>query len=358
MAVNTVVAILIAVGEVSSPMTDAMTGAVADALGPETSLVLRTAPIPSDSEAIAIEREVGADAVARVIWDGPGQSIGVLRAHVRSTDRWFERRVTFSNADSRTERGRTLGFAFASLLLDQTGPPKSPSVARGTATGPSAAERDGGGGVVKKDLAPPPDSSPRAETPPVRVAETVATRQTSSATLPAEATSSRRLAIDLEGQAVTGVGGAARGLGGALHAELGLRGAFFARAGVSLRVGPVPDLNGEETIGAVGAGLAFRPRLPRTGAPFGLGFTVEALALYQDLSHLSSNGSYLHQGRLQGGVATGVEASWAASHALDLLLGLSAETAFGGTDVSVASRQVATIPILRLTAQAGLRWHD
>ena len=59
MAVHTVVAILIAVGEVSSPTqatTDAMTGAVAEALGPDTSLVLRTMPAPSDDEALAIER--------------------------------------------------------------------------------------------------------------------------------------------------------------------------------------------------------------------------------------------------------------------------------------------------------------
>src|SRR3569623_1312979 len=78
MAVHTVVAILIAVGEVSSPptqgMTDAMTGAVAEALGPETSLVLRTTRAPSDDEALAIERELGAAAVARVLWARPARA--------------------------------------------------------------------------------------------------------------------------------------------------------------------------------------------------------------------------------------------------------------------------------------------
>ena len=337
MAVNTVVAILIAVGEASSPSsaatTDAMTGAVAQALGPEASLVLRTTSTPTDREALALERELGADAVARVMWDGPEQTFGVLRAHVRSTDRWFERRVTFSSADSRAERGRTLGFAFAALLLND------PEAARPVAPVSEAAV----------------EVQPRRPEPPASVVAQAA----SPATPPATPPRTRGFAIDLAALAATGVGGPARSLGAALHTELRLSTRFFARAGAAVRGGPVPGLDGEDTLAGLSAGLAFRPRVPERGRrALGLGLTLEALGQYQDLSHRNASGSSQHQGQLVAGVTGGVEGSWLATDAVELFLGLGAEAAFGTTDVTVADRVVATIPVVRLTAQAGVRWHD
>ena len=338
MAVHTVVAILIAVGEVSSPMTqavtDAMTGAVAEALGPETSLVLRTTPSPSDDEALAIERELGAAAIARVLWEGPDQTVGVLRAHVSSSDRWFERRVTFSAADSRTERGRTLGFAFASLLLTDRGPAVPPAP-------PEPAARPVPSDPNRLDIpvailkAPPPGSEAN------------------------EQTSGRVLAIEVAGLAATGLGGPARSLGASMHAEWALRGGLFARAGAAARIGQVPGLNGEDTLAGVGAGIAFRPWLPDAGKhALGFGFTLEVLGLYQDLSHRTASGSTLHDGRLLGGVTGGAEASWRMMQALDLFAGLGAEVVFSSTDIAVAGRHIATLPIVRPTAQLGLRWHD
>lgn len=337
MAVHTVVAVLIAVGEVSSPMTqgvtDAMTGALAEALGPATALVLRTTALSSDDEALAIEGELGAAAVARVMWDGPDQTVGVLRAHLRSTDRWFERRVTFSPADSRAERGRTLGFAFAALLL------MAPEAARPAPPEPPA------------DVPDPAQMSPAT-------APTTAVKAAAPAEESAEPLRDRSLAIELAALAATGVGGPARGLGASLHAEWAVRRGFFARAGAAVRAGPVPGLNGEDTLAGVGAGLAFRPRVPDPGkTSLGLGVTLEALGLYQDLSHRTASGGSLHEGRVTAGVTTSVEASWGITRALDLFAALGAEVVFGSTDVTVAGRQVATVPIVRPTAQAGLRWH-
>jgi len=336
MAVNTVVAILIAVGEASSPgtaaTTDAMTGAVAQALGPETSLVLRTTSVPSDREALAIERELGADAVAHVSWDGPEQTLAVLRAHLRASDRWFERRMTFSSADSRAERGRTVGFAFAALLL------ADPEAAR-----------------------PPPAPEPPAPVETTKPAPPVSVVAQAASPAPPAAPPSRTrgFAIDLAALAVTGVGGPARSLGAAVHAELRLSGKFFARVGAAVRAGPVPGLDGEDTLAGLSAGLAFRPWTPeRARSNLGLAVTLEALGQYQDLSHQSASGSYLHQGHLVAGMTGGVEGSYLASDAVDLFLGLGAEAAFGTTDVTVADRHVATIPAVRLTAQAGVRWHD
>lgn len=105
--------------------------------------------------------------------------------------------------------------------------------------------------------------------------------------------------------------------------------------------------------------MAIRPHLPgTTDSSLGLAVTLDALGLYQDLSHRTANGNVLHQGHLQAGLAGGVEGAWAAARSLDLFLGLGAEVVFGTTDVSVAGLQVATLPVFRLIAQAGLRWHD
>jgi len=339
LAVHTVVAILIAVGEVSSPMTqgmtDAMTSAVVEALGPQTSLVLRSTSTPSDDEALAIERQVDAAAVARVVWDGADQTVGVLRVHLRSTDRWFERRVTFSPGDSRAERGRTLGFAYASLLLGEQ-QPDPPAVAP----------------------APLATAAPRAG--PSAPEVTTAVNKASPPVVPAAAPPrDRALAIELAALAATGIGGPARSLGASLHAEWAVHGSFFARAGAALRIGRVPGLDGEDTLGGLGAGLAFRPRIPQPGkTDLGLGLTLEALGLYQDLSHRGPSGSTLHEGRLMGGVTGNVEASFRLSQALDLFGALGAEVVFDSTEVSVAGRTVATLPFVRPTAQAGLRWHD
>jgi len=66
----------------------------------------------------------------------------------------------------------------------------------------------------------------------------------------------------------------------------------------------------------------------------------------------------LHEGRLQGAVAGGAEATWAVGQALELFGTLGAELMFGTTEVTVAGRPVATLPLFRPTALVGLRWHD
>jgi len=335
MSVNTVVAILIAVSEASSPATASMTAAVTEALGPEASVVLRTTSATSDGEALATERELHADGVAHVVWEGADQTVGVLRAHVRSTDRWFERRVTFSPSDSRVERGRTLGFAFASLLL-----------AGGSATADAPADEDRS--VALATVAPAPAA----------VAASVAASPAPIAPPSVERPRQRGLTLELAAQAVRGIGGPAESLGGTLHAEIPLRGPFHARAGGGLRAGHVEQLDGNLTVAAASGGLAFRPLVPAPGrSALGLGITLEGAALYQDLSHQTSGGETLHQGHWFGGMTGGVDGSWAVVRSLDLWLGLGAEVAFGTTAVTVAGRDIGTVPAFRLTAQAGIRWH-
>jgi hypothetical protein len=331
-ALNTVVAVLIAISDASTPMTDSMTGAVAEALGPGVSLALRSSSSPSDAEALELERRLQADAIARVSWNGSDRTVAVLRVHRAKTARWIERRVNFLAADDLGERGRTLGFAVAALLLPE---PEGQDVAA-----PASAPR-----------------APRAGPPPAAPSPAVVA-------IPAHADGRGMdrprgaVSIDLSAIGATGIAGPANGLGGAFHAEVRLSPAVFLRGGVFLRTGSVPDLKGGDTVGAAGAGLAFRPFLATPRAhPFGLGVTLEGVAIHHDLFHRSLNGEDLRQGRLLPGVTGGVEGTWAFSRAFDACLGVGGEVAFGTTDVSVAGRRVATIPAVRLMGQGGVRLH-
>ncbi len=332
---NTIVAILLAAGEASSPTADAMIGAITEALGPTTFLVLRSSVAPSDAEALQIEHESRAEAVARVNWEGPGHSTAVLRTHLASSDRWIERHISFLPGDSRAERWRTLGFSVAALLL--------PEHDLGAPEGQRPAPNANSAGVPSAAAA---------------VATGASAPSSASGALDPSRYDRGRLAFDLAATGALGVAGPARGVGGAAHAEYLVGLAIFIRAGAFLRTGGVPGLDGGDTIAAAGGGLAFRPA-QAAGArhPFGLGLAIEVLAIYHDLYHRDVSGQTLHRSRMMPALSAIVEGSWAVERSWDACVGLGAEIASGSTDVFVAGQPVAAIPPVRLVGQVGLRLH-
>jgi hypothetical protein len=87
----------------------------------------------------------------------------------------------------------------------------------------------------------------------------------------------------------------------------------------------------------------------------GLAVRVDALLIYQSLTHLSSDDpSPVHGWRLLPGAAALIEAQWAVSPTLALLLGGGPEVAFGRTDVIVHLQKVAELAPFRLVVQGGL----
>jgi hypothetical protein len=331
---NTIVAILLAAGEASSPTADAMIGAITEALGPTTFLVLRSSVAPSDAEALQIERESRAEAVARVNWEGPGHSTAVLRTHLASSDRWIERHISFLPGDSRAERWRTLGFSVAALLL--------PEHDLGAAAGQLPAPNANGAGVPSAVAAVATGSAPSP----------------ASGALDPGRYDRGKLAFDLAATGALGIAGPAKGIGGAAHAEYLVGLAIFIRAGAFLRTGGVPGLDGGDTIAAAGGGLAFRPaRAGGARHPFGLGVAIEALAMYHDLYHRDVSGQTLHRSRMMPALSAIVEGSWAVERSWDACVGIGAEIASGSTDVFVAGQSVAAIPPVRLVGQVGLRLH-
>src|SRR5207244_1028283 len=119
------------------------------------------------------------------------------RAHVRiiiaASAAAIDRDVAFADGDTEMERGRALGFTIASML---------PEEARG-APGPTDAER--------------PDTPTIGRTPPP----------------PPSALAAH--AVGLAFAAAAGIGGTARGFGGALDLELFANGRLSGRVGAGVR---------------------------------------------------------------------------------------------------------------------------
>jgi len=325
MSLNVVIGILMAVHDGQAPMTAALSGALNEALGPTSSIVIRQAASVSDSDALGLEAELHATAVVELAWAGPSRTRAAVRIHLAGTDRWIARQIDFLPGDSWSERGRTLGFDIAAILLPQTdaaapgaqeGPrPETPD-ARDTAAGPAAVRR----AAARSGAAPPASFS-----------------------------------VDLSAVGSLGVDGPAEGLGAEAGGEVTLGSSLSLRLGAGVRSGDVANLNGTDVVVSANAGLAWRPLAATPERPLGVGIRAAALGLYHDLSHRESDGRTVRHGRFLPGVMSTIEGTWRLNRVLDAVAGLGAEVALGATDVLVAGRTVATIPPFRVLVDLGLR---
>jgi YD repeat-containing protein len=115
---RTVLVIWTVASELSSPSTVAMTNAAHDALGTET--IVRVEPIPEDTQASLLAQR-DASGVVQLVWDEEHRRAS-MRCYLVRSQRWVDREVTFTSLDPETERGRTLGFLAASILIDAGAP--------------------------------------------------------------------------------------------------------------------------------------------------------------------------------------------------------------------------------------------
>ncbi|MGH7436302.1 MAG: hypothetical protein ACRENE_11575, partial [Polyangiaceae bacterium] len=113
-----VLVILVGAGEASDPTTAAMDRATRAALTDPTTVEVREsrASTPSDDEALAIGRLAHPMAIVELRWTEPTHRKAILRVHLTEESRWVARTIPFRASDAYAERGRTLGFAIASML--------------------------------------------------------------------------------------------------------------------------------------------------------------------------------------------------------------------------------------------------
>jgi hypothetical protein len=330
-----VLVVLLSSGEPDDPVAQALTRATRETLGEAAQVIVRhVTPMPGDDDAVALGASLHADALAEIGWSDARREGAVLHLHLASPARWIDREIRFAPSDASPEKGRTLGFAVASMLpeapartaVDDAPPPASvtpPAPAAAPAASPSAEPRAPG----TPDAAEMPAASPR---PPIG-------------------------AIDASAL-VTGTGGTGAAFGGSVGASWYVSSHFALRAGASLRRMEIENTETGGTLFDGGLGVAWRSADPTRARPWALGVRAGALAMHQALSHFSRlERTSESQSRWLPGADLVVEGSWAFADGASLVLGGGGQVAFGATDVYVRGAPVATIFPFSVLAQLGIR---
>lgn len=110
--------IWIAASQVAAPSTGALSEAAREMLGADARV--RTEPFPDGHPEAAAPPAPGEES-ALLSWDSPRHEHARVRI-CRAADDCLERWVAFEPGDPEVERGRTLGFLIASVVLNQSAP--------------------------------------------------------------------------------------------------------------------------------------------------------------------------------------------------------------------------------------------
>jgi hypothetical protein len=313
MSAVVILAIIVASGEAHSPVTSAMVAASEEALGAEISVQVREAAPPSDEEASRIEAAAAPRAIAEVLWSDAAHEHAHLRVHVARTDRWVDRTIDFVDADSLSERGRTLGFAIASML-----PEADPAL---HVTEPPAIE------TIAPSTAPP--SQPLL-----------------------------RRSIGLAFIGSDGVAGPATGIGGGADVAFAPTESAAVRLSFALWRGSISTVAATDLTGHVGLGGTWSPLAPTASRRWGFGVDADALVVYQGVSHVHANGGTEWKSQVSPGMDLAIDGRVRFAPNVELFATAGPEVVFGSVDVIVvsttATREV-TLPVLRVVGQAGLR---
>ena len=364
--------VLVAAGAASDPTTVAMRGATHDALGGALVEVRETRGLPDDETAVAIETSAHADAVVELGWADPHHRQANLRLHIASGGRWIERVIHFKPSDAQAERGRTLGFAVASMLPEaaaEGGAPNSTSSPGSTATSapapPASATSSPPPPPVDSPLpavSPSPPSTPPVVTPPAAAAPAPPpppARPTAGASALSTAESPRaaerpshEVAIDLVALGSVGLSGSADAVGGGTAGNWFVFRTVSLRLAAGVRAGTIGSAAGVGTLtflGAAGVGWNFwRSTSPR---PFALSLRVDYL-----VERLSATGfAEPHSRPPVSGVDALVETALQLTADVDALVELGLEDVFAKTYIDLQGARVATLPSLQAVAETGVR---
>lgn len=309
-----IVVVLVTAVDAESAQTGGVARALEEALEPGSVVLVRASEsAPDQSDLGAVAASARADAVAAVTWkhnDGGNAHVRVQRANASGAT---ERDLDFKPSDASVERGRTVGFAIASMLpnLGAVAVEPPPQV------------------IAKEQPSPPRAPSSHADVAAVPV-------------LP--------WSVDIALATMTGVGGSAGGFGGEVGLRRELTPIIDARAALTITRGGVSDAQGALTI--------VRPRV-------GLGITV-AQASTLAVRVRVEGGPWLHvvsrsgKGRAEGsrwlpGAEIAAEIAWVFAPRVALTVDLGLDVAFGTTRVLVGGEERASIPPVRAVGGAGVR---
>lgn len=303
MAAPSVVAILLLGTGLGSPGVEELRSSAQQALGPDTEV--RVAIVREPSEPSAPRDAAG---VVRVSF-GPDAEHVRLGCYLPRLRRWVERDLWFDPEDPEAERGRTLGFLVASMVVDQ--------------------------GVL-------PEKAPRV-TPEAPAPSPAVVRNAPSSTAVAAG-------VEASGPGTGSGFGAYAGLERRALRWLGVGGAAHARFGSIQAAQASTRL------------LALGPELSLRALPIGrgwLGLRANLTLSYLWVSHLSDDDLQPdNQARWLPGAELAVHGGFPVAQAVAVFADAGATGLLGQTELEVRHRVVATWPwlsgLLRLGIQADL----
>jgi hypothetical protein len=356
--------LLVAAGEAASPATTAMTQGARDAVGGTLTEVRETPATPTDADALAAEGPSGPDAVAELIWRDADHRRSTLRVHLRQSRRWIERSFAFAASDPPAERGRTLGFAVASILPEVAAPGEMPPDCTPDANGrcvPGLASSPVSAPPSPPGPAPASAPVPRPAPGPALLRAPDATRSDSSADespapVNAEWLRDPRLGVDLLAAAATGIAGSAQTAGGGAALEWSALRWLALRFGAIERAGSLDVAQAHTSTLVTSAGIALRPWQPTRSKPFSVSLRADYILVRESATHFDSDDpSPVTEARWVSGIDTFLDGGWLLSSQIGAVVGVGLEDVGSPTYVFTKDVRVATIPVLRAVAEAGFQ---
>ncbi len=311
-----VLLILIAAREGEHTRGSVVGSGLREALGEDVRLLVEEREVPrSDADARELGERLHASAVAELAWSDRTRSRARLHVFVSADKTFYDRELTFAPGDDPGERERAVGFLLGAMVR--------------------AVERE--------------QSEARTEERPLQDPER---KRSEAPVAPTQAEAPGRLAIDLGVTSALSVSGAGTGAGPAAAAQVRASRFVSARVSGAARFGAIAAAEATITTLRFGAGAAASAVVPREGQPLSLQIGLEAIAVNLAVHRERPSAT---RDRWVPGIYATILAGFRLTARFEPYVGLSAEAIFGTTPIVVDERTLATIPVLRAGADAGVR---
>jgi hypothetical protein len=335
--------IFVAAGDAEDVASRAMLRAARTALGGQSHVEIRArSEASNDAHTLLVERQALADAVADVSWRDAAHRQARLHLHIARTDRWVDRSIGFQPSDVEAERGRTIGFALASMLPEaMETPPTAAPVAPAPTPAPAPAPA----------TAPAPPPAPSDSATP-----SAAARPPDRLPVGSHIYAPERFLVDVAGAGAIGKDASVDALGAVGAVQWFPILPLAVRLAGGARAGSIPTAQAT-TLTAFGtAGLVFSPLRATEAHTVGFWVRVDYVLEYTSMSHLGADpAAATTQGRLMSGVDAVAGIDWMFAPKVGLIAGVGGEDVFFNGYVDVGGVRRATLLPLRALAEVGFR---
>ena len=272
------------------------------------------------------------------------------RLHVFRHDesRWIDRDIHFRSVDAPRERGRTIGFALASMMPDQALPNSS-----------RANDAPSSGEVSSSSLRFDVSVGPRDDGALVVPADAARLIRGEAGVVPepvGRTFRESRASVELLVRGVAGLGDrSAGGWGGSVAGRYQLSSAWGLRVAASARFDDVPAAGSSMSLLGAGAGVAWQSwTSPRRRVA--IGARAMGLVMRQQFSHFDRDEPDVIRAISWGvGAELAADVSWRFTDTAALEAATGGEWAPGQVNLYLRDQKVTQVPNFRLFGEVGVR---